>query len=91
MGGASTKRTLRSNPLPLVFAAVFMGCHATLSPKGERCVTSEKKAARETPPPGVDAAMKHKKCEITAFRIEAYLRAKNVQTFQRVRLAKLPL
>lgn len=43
------------------------------------------------PPPGVDAAMKHKKCEITAFRIEAYLRAKNVQTFQRVRLAKLPL
>lgn len=39
--------------------------------------------------PGVDAAMEHVKCGITAFRTEAYLRAKNVQTPQRRRRAKL--
>ena len=45
-----------------------------------------------TPPPspGVDAAMEHGKCGITSFRIEAYLRAKSVQTLQRIGLAKLP-
>ena len=34
--------------------------------------------------------MKNVKCGTTAFRIEAYLKSKNVEAFQRIRLTELP-